>query len=228
MKDNAIIEILVADEHVMCREALRNLIRREQAFRIVGEAADGKEAFEKSLQLKPALLLLDSSIQHFSALELVTRLQECKAGTRTILLAESITESGIIEILKLGCKGVVLKEAAPDVLFRSIYAVASGEYWVGRKIIGELVNALRAGSADGIGFRPAPYSLTRRELEIIAEVADGCTNKNIAEKLSIAEQTVKHHLTSIFQKVGVANRLELAVFAMHRGIHGNLSPHPER
>jgi two-component system, NarL family, nitrate/nitrite response regulator NarL len=89
-------------------------------------------------------------------------------------------------------------------------------------IIGDLVRAMcKVSESAGSDLRPAPFRLTRRELEIVAEVAEGCTNKNIADKLSIAEQTVKHHLTSIFQKVGVSNRLELTVFARHRGIHGS-------
>jgi len=222
MKDDSNIDILVADEHAMCREAFCNLLDREPGFSIAAEAADGSEAIEKVLLLKPRLLLLDLAIQHYTAMEVLRRLQECKANSPVLLLADSVDTSRAIEILKLGGKGFVLKESSPKVLFKSICTVASGEYWIGRSIIGDLVDALRAGGmSEESGFRPAPFSLTRRELEIIAEVADGCTNKNIAEKLSIAEQTVKHHLTSIFQKVGVSNRLELAVFAMHRGIHGN-------
>ncbi len=216
------IRILIADEHAMCREALRNLLEREPGFAIAGEAADGEEALEQVVLQKPQILLLDLVIPRFPALEVLRRIQEREAKIPVLILAESMDVPRIVETLKLGSNGFVLKESAPQILFKSIRAVAAGEYWIGRSLIGDLVKALRNGS-DGAGndLRPAPFSLTRRELEIIAEVAEGGTNKNIAEKLAIAEQTVKHHLTSIFQKVGVSNRLELAVFAMHRGIHNN-------
>jgi len=216
------IRILIADEHAMCREALLNLLEREPGFAIAGEAADGEEALEQAAILKPQILLLDLAIPRFPALQVLRRIQEREPKIPVLLLAESMEVPRIVETLKLGANGFVLRESAPQVLFKSIRAVAAGEYWIGRSIIGDLVKALRDGSeAAGNDLRPAPFSLTHRELEIIAEVAEGCTNKNIAEKLSIAEQTVKHHLTSIFQKVGVSNRLELAVFAMHRGIHDN-------
>ena len=222
MRDSDTIRILIADEHAMCREALRNLLGRESEFSVVGEAADGEETLRQIALLRPEVLLLDLAIPRFPAMEVLRRLREWDTNVFVLILAESIDVSRIVESLKLGAMGFVLKESAPEILFKSIRAVSSGEYWIGRSIIGDLVRALRdGGHTAGSDLRPAPFSLTRRELEIIAEVAEGCTNKNIAEKLSIAEQTVKHHLTSIFQKVGVSNRLELAVFAMHRGIHGN-------
>jgi DNA-binding NarL/FixJ family response regulator len=223
MKDSEEIRILVADEHAMCREALRNLLEREPEFRVAGEADDGEETLRQIILLKPHILLLDLVIPR-SAIHVLRSLQDSDSDPKTpvLILAESMEAPQIIETLKLGASGFVLKESSPEVLFKSIRAVCSGEYWIGRRVVGDLIEALRNGNqAAGGDLRPAPFSLTRRELEIIAEVAEGCTNKNIAEKLSIAEQTVKHHLTSIFQKVGVTNRLELAVFAMHRGIRGN-------
>lgn len=222
MKDNEEIQILIADEHAMCREALRNLLERESGFKIAGEAPSGEESLEQVALLKPEIMLLDLAIPRFPAMEVLRRLQDWESKTSVLILADSLEPARMVESLRLGARGFVLKESAPQILFKSIRSVASGEYWIGRSIIGDIVQAMRSvNEAVGSDLRPAPFSLTRRELEIIAEVAEGCTNKNIAEKLSIAEQTVKHHLTSIFQKVGVTNRLELAVFAMHRGIHGN-------
>ena len=222
MKDNETIGILIADEHVVCREALRKLLERESGFGIVGEAADGEESLEQIVMLKPQVMLLDLAIPRFSAMEVLRRIQEWHAEASVLILAESIDDPRIVESLRLGARGVVLKESAPQLLFKGIRAAVSGEYWIGRSIVGDLVKAMRNGDfSAGNDLSSTPFSLTRRELEIIAEVAEGCTNKTIAEKLSIAEQTVKHHLTSIFHKVGVSSRLELAVFAMHRRMNGN-------
>lgn len=222
MKDEAVIEILIADEHAICREALGNLLGQEPGFRVAGEAVDGEHALEQALSLEPGIMLLDLLIQRIPSREVLRRLQERKSSVPVLILAESIDTAGIIELLKLGARGVVLKESEPRTLFKSIRAVAAGDYWVGRKLVGALVEALRGtGQAGWPAVGAAPFNLTKRELEIIAEVAEGCTNKNIAEKLAIAEQTVKHHLTSIFQKIGVSNRLELAMFAMHHGIRGD-------
>ena len=221
MKENGTIEILIADEHAMCREALRHLLEREPGFSIAGEASEGEGTLEKVALLKPDIVLLDLAIPRSAALEVLSRIHERYSKTRVLILAESLDAGRIVECLKLGARGFVLKESTPHVLFKSIRAVSSGEYWIGRAMVADLVNALRPNGGGGHDLQPAPFGLTRRELEVVSEVAEGCTNKNIAQKLSIAEQTVKHHLTSIFQKVGVSNRLELAVFAMHRGIHSN-------
>lgn len=224
MRNDERIGILIADEHAICREALHTLFEREPGLAIVGEASDGQDALEKALLLKPQVVLLDLELPRFSAMDLLHRFRELGVTAPVLILAESMDAAGTVEALKLGARGVVLKEASPQILFKSIRTVASGEYWIGRKVVGDLVEALRNGVAVRSEQRPSQFSLTPRELEIIAEVAEGCTNKYIAEKLSIAEQTVKHHLTSIFQKVGVSNRLELAVFAMHRRIINSRQP----
>ena len=224
MKDNEDIRILIADEHAVCREALRNLLQREPGFRVAAEAATGEESLEQVALLKPNIVLMDLGLPRFHAMEVLRRLQERDAQTPVLILAEAVEAPQIVESLKLGARGLVLKESAPQVLFKSIRAVSSGEYWIGRSIIGDLVQAMRRAAAEeppGDSQTSAPFNLTRRELDILAEVAEGHTNRTIADKLSIAEQTVKHHLTSIFHKVGVSNRLELAVFAMHHGIRGN-------
>ena len=219
MNENGNIGILIADEHAMCREALRNLLNRESGFRVAGEAASGQELLDLAARMAPGIVLMDLMIPGPDALEVLTRLKQSNVTPPVLILAESIDGSRIVEMLRLGASGVVMKTSSPSILFKSIRAVNSGEYWIGRSDVGDLIRALRNGTdAVEANSRTAPFNLTRRELEIITQVAEGCTNKNIAEKLSIAEQTVKHHLTSIFQKVGVSNRLELAVFAMHRGI----------
>jgi two-component system, NarL family, nitrate/nitrite response regulator NarL len=221
MKDNQNkIKIFLADEHAIYREALRNLLEQETEFNVVGEASDGNNLLSQAAFLNPDIILLDYAIPCVPALDVIGRLRDAK--TTVLVLADHMDGSHIMDSLRAGAGGVVLKDSSPAILFESIRAVAAGDCWIDRRNVRDLVYALRKGAAGPQDPKSGPISLTPREIEIIAEVVDGSTNKNIADKLSIAEQTVKHHLTSIFQKVGVSNRLELAVYAMHRGIDNKI------
>jgi two-component system, NarL family, nitrate/nitrite response regulator NarL len=218
MKDNqSKIKIILADEHAIYREALRNLLEQETEFTVIGEASDGNNLLSQAALLEPDIILMDYAIPSVPALDVLCRLKG-NSKTTVLMMADYIDGAHIVDSLRIGAGGVVLKDSTPTVLFESIRAVASGDCWIDPRNVRDLVYALRKGTAKSQEPKSGPISLTPREIEIIAEVVDGSTNKNIADKLSIAEQTVKHHLTSIFQKVGVSNRLELAVYAMHRGI----------
>jgi two-component system, NarL family, nitrate/nitrite response regulator NarL len=210
------IGILIADAQVMFREALRSLLEREHDFRILGEAGNGREALQLANTLKPDVLLLDLSMPRVSGMEALRRLASLHSQTRPILFVESPEKSQVVEALKLGARGILPRRTTTQMLLKCIRAVASGEYWVGHQNISDLIECIRTTdpkteTRDSNGFR-----LTRRELEIVNSIVDGYTNREIAKRFSISEQTVKHHLTSIFEKVGVTNRLELALFAMHQ------------
>jgi DNA-binding NarL/FixJ family response regulator len=213
------IRIFLTDEHAISREALSNLLEQEGEFVVVGEAADSESMLSKAAEMEFDIMLMDNRIPYIPISDVLRLLRERNVKAPLLILADGMEGSQVVESLRMGAGGVVSKESTPNVLFESIRAVACGDYWIDPKNIRDLVLALRI-PIQTLHSEPksGPIGLTPRELEIVAEVADGSTNKNIAEKLSIAEQTVKHHLTSIFQKVGVANRLELAVYAMHRGI----------
>ncbi len=210
------IRVVIADDHAMFREALRDLLEREPDFRVVGEASNGREAIEIAAALKPDILLLDLIMPRLSGMEALRRLIHVSPEVRIILLVESPERSQIVEALKLGARGVVPKDTSAQLLFKSIHAVASGEYWVGHQNVSDLIDFLRNAEPRSSTRSSDGFRLTPRQTEIIAAIVDGYTNKEIARKLSISEQTVKHHLTSIFEKVGVTNRLELAILAMHR------------
>jgi two-component system, NarL family, nitrate/nitrite response regulator NarL len=153
-----------------------------------------------------------------AGLDALRELANGAVGVRTILLTGAITRDDITAALQLGARGVVLKDAGPELLFRSIRAVFEGGYWLGAEAIGGLLDAVRTvGPAPQPPAR-RPFNLTPRELDVIRAVAGGHTNKEIAKQFGVAEDTVKHHLTSIFDKVGTANRLELALFAMHHDL----------
>ena len=210
------IAILIADDHAIFRAGLRKLLETEDDFEVVGEAADGEEAVDKVQRLSPDVLLLDLAMPRLPGLETLRELAGKRSEVRILLLTAAIEKEQIVEALQLGARGVVLKESAIEVLFKSIRAVMAGECWVGRDRVSDLVQCLKdlATPEQGSPMRPS-FGLTPREQEVVAAVVAGGTNKDIARQFSVSEQTVKHHLTNIYDKVGVSTRLELALFAIH-------------
>jgi two-component system nitrate/nitrite response regulator NarL len=212
------IRIIIADDHPIVRDGLRRLLETEPDFSVVGQAADGREAVKLVRELTPDVLLLDLSMPRLPGLEVLRELSESAAAVRTILLAAAIEKEQIIEALQMGARGVVLKESATQLLFKSIRTVMAGQFWVGREKVSDLVAALRGLVVSG-GEKPDKnFGLTRRELEIVSTIVAGYTNRDIAQKFSLSEDTVKHHLTHIFDKLGVSSRLELAMFAVNHRI----------
>ena len=207
--------ILIADDHSIFRDGLRKLLETEPGFRIVGEAINGEETLHLARDLRPDVLLLDLLMPNFSGLEVLRRLSKTTAALHTILLTAAIENSEIVEGLMLGAHGVVPKQSSSQVLFKSIRTVMAGELWVSRDMVSDLLEALRTGSSTG---KSKTFGLTRRELEITAAVADGNVNKDIAQDFHISEYTVKHHLTRIFDKLGITNRVELATFALNHDL----------
>jgi DNA-binding NarL/FixJ family response regulator len=209
------VRIVVADDHSIFRDGLVKLLETKPDLRVVGTAADGQAAMKQVADLDPDLLLLDVAMPRMTGLAALSQLRDKATRASIILVTAAIDRTEIITGLELGAHGVVLKESASDVLFKSIRAVMAGEYWVGKKRVADLAATLR----DLAGTSPRPirkhFGLTARELEIIGVILGGYSNGDIAAKFAISEKTVKHHLTNIFDKLGVCTRLELALFALH-------------
>ncbi len=205
------IRILIADDHPILRDGLRKLLESEADFAVAGEAANGHETLELTRRLEPDVLLLDVAMPGLSGLEVLRALTASSLSTRTILLTADIESSDIVKALQLGARGLVLKESASQLLMKAIRTVMAGQYWISRDGVSQLVDLFRALTSEA-GDRK--YGLTPRELKIIEAVAAGYTNKDIAQRLSLSEETVKHRLSKIFDKVGVSNRLELALLAI--------------
>jgi two-component system nitrate/nitrite response regulator NarL len=220
---SAPIRILIADDHGIFRDGLRGLLEAEPGLCVVGEAVDGAEAVALVAQLRPDILLLDLAMPRVPGMEALRELAAGKHPVRTILLAASVERPQILEALKLGARGVVLKESATQVLLKSIAAVMAGSYWVGRESVPDLKELV----LDSVAPEPpgGRYGLTRREMQMVAAIVEGSSNREIAQKFNVREDTVKHHLTSIFSKLEVATRLELALFAIeHRLVSKSGAP----
>ncbi|MGA2949383.1 MAG: response regulator transcription factor [Candidatus Sulfotelmatobacter sp.] len=213
--------IAIADDHPIFRDGLRRLLEAEPNLKVVGEASDGAEAVKIVRQLKPDILLLDLAMPKHPGLEALRDLSVGVNSTpvRVILLTAAAEKSQIVEALQLGARGVVLKDSATQLLIKAIQTVMSGEYWVGRESVSNMMQYLRTlvqSSRDEA--QQKTFRLTPRELDIVSAVVAAYSNKEIAECLKITEDTVKHHLSNIFDKLGVSTRLELALFAVNHSL----------
>jgi DNA-binding NarL/FixJ family response regulator len=215
------IRLVIADDHPIFRDGLRRLLEAESDLKVIGEASDGAEAVKLVRQLKPDILLLDLAMPRTPGLEALRDLNAGPAtgSVRVILLTAAAEKNQIVEALQLGARGIVLKDSATQLLLKSIHTVMSGEYWVGRESVSNLVQYLRnLVQSSGDEARQKKFGLTPRELEIVSAVVAGYSNKEIAEYFKISEDTVKHHLSNIFDKLGVSTRLELALFAVNQSL----------
>ena len=207
------IRVLVADDHPIFRDGLRKLLTSDDNITIVGEASNGNEAVQMLAKLKPDLLLLDLRMPDKDGLAVLEEINFDTLPTRVIVLTATEDDRDVIRAMRLGARGVVLKQSATDLLVKSIHKVYGGEIWLDQRMTAEVMKAFSKSSEAG-ARREKPL-LSDREKEIVQLVAQGFRNKEIGEKLFISEQTVKNHLHNIFDKLGVSDRLELALYAIH-------------
>jgi two-component system nitrate/nitrite response regulator NarL len=206
------VRIAIADDHQIFRDGLRRLLESEPGFEVVAEAVDGLDASRIARDVHPDVMLLDVAMPRMGGVEALTTIQP--EATRIILLTAAIEPSELLRAIQLGARGVVLKESATRLLIDGIHRVMDDKYVIGAGVADDRDQAVRHVGAQ----RTRRYGLTSRELEIVAAVVSGDSNRDIADRLAISLQTVKHHLTSIFDKTGVSSRLELALFAIRHGL----------
>jgi DNA-binding NarL/FixJ family response regulator len=206
---------MLADDHPIFRDGLRRLLEAEPDMEVVGEAKDGVEVLERAPGVKPDVLLLDLAMPRQSGLEALPGLAKQLPSTRIILLTAAVETRQIVEALHIGARGIVLKEAATRLLISSIHEVMAGHYWVGNQVVPNLMNYLTSLIKES---GKNQYGLTAREIDIISAVVAAFSNREMGEYFKISEDTVKHHMSNIFDKLGVSTRLELALFAVNHGI----------
>ena len=226
------VRVVLADDECLFRASLRQLLAVPASvikdvygvdvgagFEVVGEAGSGEDTVRVVRSVRPALLLLDLSMPRMSGLEALRDLGACREGVRTVLLAGTIDRTQLLTAVRLGVQGLLLKDVTTEVLFEAIMCVMAGRYWLGQTLVSDLLETVRpliasSGTSGGM----LTYGLTPRERQVLTMVAAGCSNKEIAGQCGISAQTIKHHLTRMFDKLGVSNRLEAAMIATERGL----------
>ena len=217
MTHSSPIRIVIADDHQLFRDGLRNLLGSDPDFEVIGEAGDALAAVDAVRNLQPDVLLLDLAMPKASGLETLRLLIGHNLPTRVIVLTAAIGRIETVQAVQLGARGVVLKADASRLLFESIVAVADGHFWLGSQKLPDQEKALRKALNTG-DQQPSEFDLSPRERELVAALAEGMSNREMAQRFGLSEVTVKHHLNSIFDKCGVSNRLELALFALRHGL----------
>lgn len=207
------VRIVIADDQPIARNGLRWLLQSDPSLLVVGETANSAGTLALLQDREADVLLLRFPADAAPALDILRRLTAEGSAVRTVILAESIDSSHVVTALELGACGVILKDSPAEVLFNSIRSVMAGGFWIDGKAAADAAAGLRL--LETRRRRPKAFGLTRRELDIVKAVVAGSTNKEMAQTFSISENTVKRHLSHIFNKLGASNRVELALFASH-------------
>lgn len=207
------ISIVLADDHPVVRRGLAQFFADVDDLQVLAECSDGNAALEAVRQQKPQVLIVDLRMPGIGGMEVLRRLRDEPDPPAVILLAGNISDDEVVEAMRLGAKGVVLKEMAPALLVQCIRKVAAGGVWLEKEAIGRALGKLFQG-----GESRARTALTPREIEIVRMVAQGIGNREVGERLFISEGTVKTHLHTIYEKLGVKGRMQLATYARENGL----------
>jgi DNA-binding NarL/FixJ family response regulator len=222
---NPMIRVLIADNHPVVREGLASILSPETDIAIVGQAQDGVEALDLVNSAEPDVMLMELKLPRTDGLGVLRGLSMRSSKVRVIVFAATENKDDFVEAMKLGCAGILMKNTAAAMIAKSIRKVHEGEIWLDANTTAAVIRQFAAPAEftsppQGSGKTSRDRAqLSQREREIIVLIAQGYKNKEIAEKMFITEQTVKNHLHNIFDKLGVSDRLELALFAIHNGLH---------
>jgi DNA-binding NarL/FixJ family response regulator len=207
------IRILIVDDHLLVRTGLRMLIDNEPDMTVVGQAATRAEAITLAKTEQPNLVLLDLDLGNENGLDFLSEFTTTVPGVHVLVLTGLRDIDSHRRAARLGAAGVVLKEHAADVLLKAIKKVHQGEVWLDRSLMGSLFREMTQGVAYADAEAARISTLTPREREVVTLIAEGLKNRDLAARLFISETTVTHHLSSVFAKLGVSDRLELVIYA---------------
>ncbi|HEX4166416.1 MAG TPA: response regulator transcription factor [Bryobacteraceae bacterium] len=220
------IRVLIADGHPIVLVGIRKVFESHPSIEVVGEATDGMDTIEKTVLLEPDVVLMELRLPRVDGLTVLRSIQARSPKSRVILFAAPDNRDDFVEAMKLGCAGILHKDVPVSLIEKSITKVHAGEIWLDSNTTAAVMRKFaapgEASSTSGPTNGKAPREraqLSQREREIIILIAQGYKNKEIAEKMFITEQTVKNHLHNVFDKLGVSDRLELALYAIHNSLH---------
>jgi DNA-binding NarL/FixJ family response regulator len=209
------VRLILADDHPIVLDGLEQLFRAQKDFAVVARCQDGAETLRAVRQHRPDVLLLDIRMPAPDGLQVIRELRKDSLPTRVVILTAALEEDDVLEAVRLGVQGVVLKEMSPEMLMECVRKVAAGEQWIERR---SLTRALDKMLRREAGFRDASAVLTAREIEIVRLAAQGLRNQAIADRLHISEGTVKVHLHNIYEKLGIDGRVPLTLYAREKGL----------
>lgn len=228
------IRVLIADDHTLFRKGIRQILELEPGVVVVGEAVDGDDALRQVAMTAPDVLLLDLQMPRRTGFEVLAALAETGSSVKTVLLSGAVDRVQTIEAFRIGARGVLRKDADVELLVDCLHNVTAGRYWMEQDVVTGQEPAkggVPAGQATGPeakGDCLPPVPLTRRELQVVAAIVDGASNDDIGQRYGMRTQTVKNHLTNIFDKLGVSSRLELAMFAVSHHLIERVGDAPAR
>ena len=208
------IRIMITDDHSMIREGLKNLLELEGDIEVVAEAENGIECLDKLDDVNPDVLLLDINMPKMNGLEVLQNLKERKSKVKVLVLTVHNETEYLMKAVDIGINGYVLKDSESSELKKAIFAIAEGENYIQPSLIPALNNKMIEKNEDELKID----SLTKREVQVLKELAVGKFNRDIAKEMEIRERTVKNHISSIFKKLDVTDRTQAAVFAIKNNL----------
>ncbi len=208
------VRVMIADDHSMIREGLKQLLELEGDFQVIEEACDGVECLEKLSKIIPDILLLDINMPNMNGLEVLQKIKDKRMRVKVLVLTVHNEVEYLLKAVDIGINGYLLKDSESAELKKAILTVVNGEDYIQPSLIPLLNAKMIDRNKDNVKIE----SLTRREMDVLKLLAVGMYNKEVAEKLSISERTVKNHVSNIFKKIGVTDRTQAAVFAIRNNL----------
>jgi two-component system, NarL family, nitrate/nitrite response regulator NarL len=211
-----VIRVVLADDHPVVRIGVRNVLAAHGNFSVVGESENGQDTLNLVFDLRPDILLLDVQMPQVDGFEIVHRIATEARSTHVVLLTASIENDQLTDAFQAGARGIVMKNSLTDQIASAITSVHEGAFWVDGRRVGQLAEVLGELRQQAKQEHVERFNLTRRELEVVGLIVKGLSNREIAKQFQLSEETVKRHLSNIFEKLGISTRLELAILAIER------------